>query len=129
MTPPLLVSISCSFLIIINKSFVASVELSSRDGNIQGSDSLKCLGVTIDKDYFQDTRKNIAARLRNKTWTLTRLKHFDMSKSDLEKVYISLIRPTAEYAAVAWHSLHTEVCFDLEFWEASEVEVTFLTSI
>ena len=87
-------------------SFKASVEIQGRDGEIVGRDSLKCLGVTIDSDCsFTTHTKNVAAKLRGKTWALSRLKRMGMSEDELKKVYVSVIRPSAEYASVAWHSL------------------------
>ena len=90
-------------------SFKACIKLTGRHGEILGSDSLKCLGVTINSDCsFRTHSKNIAAKLRSKTWALTKLKRLGLGESDLKRVYTSVIRPTAEYAAVAWHSLLTE---------------------
>ena len=90
-------------------SFKAGVKLSGRSGEIVGSKTLKCLGVTIDSDCsFKSHVKNLAAKIRSKTWTLSRLKRLGMSESDLKKVYTSLIRPVAEYASVVWYPLLTE---------------------
>ena len=90
-------------------SFEAGVKLRARNGEVAGSSTMKCLGVTIDNDCsFKTHVSNLAAKIRSKTWTLTKLKRFGMDQSDLKKVYTSLIRPVAEYASVVWHPMLTD---------------------
>ena len=90
-------------------SFEAGVKLRGRNGDVVGSTSMRCLGVTIDNDCsFKTHLNNLAAKIRSKTWTLTKLKRFGMDQSDLKKVYTSLIRPVAEYVSVVWHPMLTD---------------------
>ena len=64
--------------------------------------------MTLDRDCTFGTHvNNIANKLRRKTWALSKLRRKGMGVSDLTKAYCSLIRPVAEYASPAWHSLLT----------------------
>ena len=57
------------------RSFQAKVGFNFNDQPIEGSDHLKILGVTIDRDCsFKTHTDNIARKLRSKTWALGKLK-------------------------------------------------------
>ena len=89
-------------------SFQAKVRVNVQGQAVCGADSLKILGVTLDSQVsFATHTENIARKLRAKTWTLGRLKKIGHDETKLLRVYKCLIRPTAEYAAPAWHSLLT----------------------
>ena len=45
--------------------------------------------------------------LRRRTWALSKLRRRGVKEEGLVKAYVGLIRPVAEYAAPAWHSLIT----------------------
>ena len=92
------------------KTYTAKTELRGRDGEvIHGSESLKFLGVTLDSDCsFKSHAKRVAAKLRSRTWVLTKLKRRGMKEDELKKFYTSSIRPVAEYAAAAWHPMLTK---------------------
>ena len=89
-------------------SFEARVRVQVGGETIKGSNSLKILGVTIDSDLsFRSHIERIAAKMRAKTWALTKLRKKGLSEEKLLRAYKCLIRPTVEYAAPAWHSLLT----------------------
>ena len=90
------------------RSYDARVKLNFNGQTVTGRDSLKILGVTLDKDCsFTSHVNNLSKKLRKKTWALTRLRKKGMSEDDLVQAYKTLIRPTAEYASPVWHSLIT----------------------
>ena len=69
---------------------------------------MKILGVTLDRDCsFRSHVESIRSRLRSRTWALARLRKKGLSEDRLVRAYKCLIRPVAEYAAPAWHSLIT----------------------
>ena len=75
---------------------------------IRGVDSMKVLGVTIDRDCsFRSHVLGGSKKLRKKMWALSKLKRKGMKADDLVQAYCSTIRPVAEYASPAWHSLLT----------------------
>ena len=66
--------------------------------------SYKFLGITVDRNAsFRTHKENTRKKIRSKTWAQGKLKRAGFSDEDLVWVYKSHIRPTAEYAAVAWH--------------------------
>ena len=86
-------------------SFEARVRIQLNGETIEGTDSLKVLGVTIDKDAtFKSHVDSLASKMRSKTWSLAKLKRKGLSEKDLIRTYKALIRPTVEYASPAWHS-------------------------
>ena len=93
----------------VARSFEAKAVLRGRNGEeIESSGSLKFLGFTLDQDCSVGSHvEALAAKLRSRTWALSRLKRAGMSREDLTKVYKTIIRPVAEYGAVAWHSMLT----------------------
>ena len=86
-------------------SFTPRIKLKLGGETVTGQDSMKILGVTIDKDAsFKTHVANIAAKMRARTWALTRLRKKGLSEEKLVRAYKGLIRPTIEYASPAWHS-------------------------
>ena len=89
-------------------SFDARVGINLNGQTICGSDNLKILGVTLHRDgSFKTHTAGLSRKMRAKPWALSRLKKKRLSETDLVKTYKCLIRPTAEYALPAWHSLLT----------------------
>ena len=89
-------------------SFEPRTSLKVSNKTIKGSESLKIVGVTINSDFsFRDHVENIAAKTRAKTWALSKLKKKGLSEQKQIRAYSTLIRPSLEYAAPAWHSLLT----------------------
>ena len=87
------------------RSFDPRVSVSFNGQIVKGKESLKILGVTLDRDCFFNTHvTQVAKKLRGKTWALTRLKRKGMREEDLIQAYKSTIRPSAEYASPVWHS-------------------------
>ena len=75
---------------------------------IVSSDSIKFLGLTLDSDCtIRMHVANLCAKLRSRSWALSRLRRSGMREEDLVKVYTSTIRPVVEYASPAWHSMLT----------------------
>ena len=90
------------------RSCDARVKLNLNGQTVTGRDSLKILGVTLDKDCSFTSHVNILSKkLRKKTWALSKLRKKGMSEDDLIQAYKTLIRPTEEYASPVWHSLIT----------------------
>ena len=91
------------------RTFIARAALKGRNNEtINSTQSLKFLGLTLDQNCTFGTHvEAVAAKLRSKTWLLSRLKRRGMTVEELTKVYCSVIRPSAEYAAVAWHPMIT----------------------
>ena len=93
----------------VARNFEAQAVLTGRNGEkIEGRDSLKFLGFTLDADCSVNSHvESLAAKIRSRTWALSHLKRAGMSREDLTKVYKTIIRPVAEYGSVAWHSMLT----------------------
>ena len=73
---------------------------------IRSQDTIKLLGYTVDVDGGCGTHvNNMVRKMRSKTWALGRLKKYGFDDRDLVNVYITYIRPIAEYVSVVWHSL------------------------
>ena len=95
-------------------SFQAKTQLKMGDKTIQGSNTLRILGVTLSNDLsFQPHIEKISNKMRSKTWALAKLRKKGLSEEKLLKAYKCLIRPSVEYAAVAWHSMITAGQADL----------------
>ena len=89
-------------------SFEPRVRVDLNNETITGSDSLRILGVTLSSDCsYRPHIENIKNKLRSKTWALSKLRRRGLQEDHLIKAYKSLVRPCAEYAAPAWHSLTT----------------------
>lgn len=66
------------------------------------------VGVTLDNDVsFRSHVVNIAAKYRTRSWVLGRLRKKGLKEEKLITTYKTLVRPSLEYAAPAWHSLLT----------------------
>ena len=88
------------------RSFEAKVELKFNGQSVSGKDSLKILGVTLDKDCtFNSHVINVAKSLRSRTWALAKLRRKGMKQEDLVQAFKTTIRPAAEYASPVWDSL------------------------
>ena len=79
-----------------------------RKQQLSGTKTLKVLGFRFDSDGGVWSQVNhIKGRLRSRTWALQKLKRCGLSTKELLQVYVSTIRPVAEYASVALHSMLT----------------------
>ena len=88
-------------------AFKATAQLRGWDCELESTDSMKFLGVTLDSDCsFRTHSRNVTMNIRRKSWALSRLKRKGMSEEYLKQV--PLVRPSAEYTTVAWHSLLTK---------------------
>ena len=91
-----------------SRSYKAKVSIEFNGQRVRGESTLKMLGVTLDQDCtFKTHVGNIARRLRQRTWALSKLRRKGMQQEDLIQAYVSVIRPVAEYASPAWHPLLT----------------------
>ena len=73
---------------------------------ISSSGPLKVLGIRFDKDGGVWSQVNhIKSRLRSHTWALQKLKKCGPSEKELVHVYVTTIRPVAEYASVIMHPM------------------------
>ena len=92
----------------ITTSFQPRTRIKINDKTVLGSDSLKLLGVHLDSDVSFNTHvEKMAAKMRSKTWALSKLRKRGLDEQKLVRAYKCLIRPTVEYAAPVWHSLIT----------------------
>ena len=90
------------------KSFKAKVRVSLEGESVMSNDKLKILGVTLDSDVsFRSHVETIATKCRAKSWVLGRLRKKGLKEDKLVTTYKTLICPSLEYAAPAWHSLLT----------------------
>ena len=90
------------------RSFQASVTIDYNGQEVKGQETMKVLGVTLDSDCsFRTHVDNVSKKLRSRTWALGKLRKKGMKTNDLVRAYQSTIRPCAEYASPAWHSLLT----------------------
>lgn len=83
--------------------------ISTQGKRILSSDTLKVLGFTFGRR--PDCRAHLDVllpKLRRKLWILHNLKFSGMPPDDILSVYLSTIRPVADFAAVAYHSLLTK---------------------
>ena len=81
-------------------SFDASVKVNFDGQEVKGTDFIKILGVTLNKDCSFSTHVTyVGKKLRAKTWCLQKLKNKGMREEDLVEAYKTLIRPMAEYAS------------------------------
>ena len=96
-------SVSCENNVFINAG-----------GNrIEGGKSMKILGFNLTNK--PDPNKHVSIitrRLRSKTWALRKLRRAGFTKEELVKFYCSSIRPTAEYASPAYHSMTPQYLSD-----------------
>ena len=89
-------------------SFKARVRVELDGQVVNGKDSLRILGVTIDRDCsFRSHVENLRKKLRARTWALSKLRKKGLSEDKLVKAYTSLIWPVAEYAAPVWDAMLT----------------------
>ncbi|KAI8515725.1 hypothetical protein Bbelb_065380 [Branchiostoma belcheri] len=67
--------------------------------------AVKLLGVHFQEDLGWELHVNHVVKQGNqKLYLLKRLRCFDLSREDLLLCYKTLVRPTCEYAAPAWHA-------------------------
>ena len=89
-------------------SYKAEAYVEGDGGNVDSVDDMKMLGFTLQRDggisKHVDTVKK---KLRTKSWVLRTLRKCGFTPDELVRVYISMIRPAAEYASPAWHPLLT----------------------
>ena len=86
-------------------SFEARVKITLGEQVVHGGETMKLLGVTLDRDgSFRTHAAALARRMRSRTWALSKLKRKGLPEKDLIRTYKCLIRPVVEYAAPAWHS-------------------------
>ena len=91
-----------------SRSYKAKISIEFSGQRVRGESTLKILGVSLDQDCtFKTPVKNIAKKLRQRTWALSRLRRKEMDCEDLIQAYVATIHPVAEYASPAWHSLLT----------------------
>lgn len=83
--------------------------MTAEDGRIVSGDRLKILGFTFGtRPTAQAHLECMLPKMRRRLWTITHLKQAGMSKAGLTKIYFAMIRPVADFAAVAYDSLLTQ---------------------
>ena len=90
--------------------YTADAFIEDADGNkIRCQDSIKALGMRFSSRPDMSAHVAwIAKNMRERFWTLINLKKSGFTESELVQVYKSVLRPVAEYGAVAYHSTLTD---------------------
>ena len=87
-------------------SFKPRARLSLCGSEMCSGDSLKLLGFTFSGNPTVNTHvEMLIKRLRSRTWALSKLRRAGFSERELVKFYCGAIRPVAEYATPAFHSM------------------------
>ena len=72
-------------------------------------DTMKLLGFTLSsRPGIHAHIEALRRKFRQRFWVLIHLRAFGFSHAELVRVYKSVIRPTAEYCAAAFHSQMTD---------------------
>ena len=88
-----------------NNSCTAYIR-SSEGGRIESSGSLKILGFHFDTNPSPKLHvEKLVKKFNSRLWTLRYLRTAGMSTADLKTAYITFLRPLAEYAVPAFHSM------------------------
>ena len=87
-------------------SFRARAHLRVLGEEITSVEKLKVLGFFFDSDGGVWSQVSaVCARLRSRSWALTKLRKCGLTAEELVRVYKSSIRPCVEYAAVVLHPM------------------------
>ena len=87
-------------------SFEARSHIYAGGERIAASETMKVVGFTFtDKPTANQHAENVSKKLRSRTWALNKLRKDGFSQEDLVRFYQGAIRPVAEYASPAYHSL------------------------
>ena len=90
------------------RSFEAKAAINFNGQRVSGTESMKILGVTLDRDCsFGSHVQEVSTKLRMKTWALSNLRRKGMREEDMVEAYKTTIRPSAKYASQVWHPLLT----------------------
>ena len=66
---------------------------------------VKILGVTLSSDLSWNSHVDcIVSKARKRVFLIYQLKRAGIGQCDLDRIYISVIRPVVEYACPAWHT-------------------------
>ena len=80
--------------------------MNTDNGKIVGGETLKILGYTFGKKPTAQAHVNcMLPKLRRRLWLLNHLKEAGMQPAQLAKIYFSVIRPVADFAAAVYHPL------------------------
>ena len=75
------------------------------DSQLKVEHSVALLGAKLTDDLkWTENTDMIIAKCSAKTYMLSRLKAFNVSRQDLVKIWTCFIRPSTEYVAPLWHS-------------------------
>ena len=89
-------------------SFKVEARVKIKEAEVRSAKEIKILGVTLDnKCSFRKHAVKVANKIRARTWALPKLKRAGLDTNGLVRFYKNMIRPAAEYAAPAWHSMLT----------------------
>ena len=94
---------------------------------IESSETLKILGFEFDRNPNPGKQiDRIISKFSARTWSLRYLKRSGMQTQDLIHVYITFIRPIAEYAAPSFQSMLTqEMINKLERQQARALKIIY----
>ena len=78
-------------------------------GRIGCQDAFKALGMWFSNKPTVDAQVEAVKRgIRSRLWTIRNLKNSGFTEEELVRVYTTMIRPVADYAAVVYHSSLTD---------------------
>ena len=87
-------------------SFQPEARMMAGNDTITSKDQMKVFGFVFGKQPTVNTHVELLIRrLRSRTWALTKLKRAGFSEAELVRLYCGAIRPVAEYATPAFHSM------------------------
>ena len=84
--------------------------ITDRDGvRIESTQSMKVLGFNFSNKPTMHAHVNaVLSKIRQKYWSLRHLRKVGFNQIELVEVYKTMIRPTADYLDVVYHSLLTD---------------------
>ena len=90
-------------------SYTPSSYLITSDGNVVSSgDTMKVLGFNFDCEPTGRAHLQIVQpKFKCRVWAIWHFKCNGFSKEDLVKVYVSMVRPIAEYCSAVFHTMIT----------------------
>ena len=88
-----------------NGNFRHTIPIKIDGIGVEQVDHAKLLGVTISHDLSWNKHvENIVKKAGKRLYMLYQLKPAGISQSDLQTVYLSVVRPVLEYACPLWHT-------------------------
>ena len=76
---------------------------------LESADDMKVLGFHFgSRPTVASHVEALRKRFRRRAWILVHLRHAGFNEAELAKVYRVIVRPTADYMSVVYHSMMTD---------------------